>query len=157
MSCLRTYVQRIFHEFFVQHDCFKQLTHVSCFPSLSNTFSLVYNLPINRFTNEQPLQIIEFYYQNACSVKKIHARLFHFVVNLFDPLKRLFGLWWLIFAPNFLGWTLNYQHAYAECELKKISQLNRPVLMMTINYRFVAVRSSWASVTQQRGKFYGRI
>ena len=28
-----------------------------------------------------------------------------------------------------------------------------PVLMMTINYLFVAVRSNWISVTHQRGKF----
>ena len=27
---------------------------------------------MNRLTNEQRLQIIEFYYQNACSVKKVH-------------------------------------------------------------------------------------
>ena len=33
-----------------------------------------------------------------------------------------------------------------------MSQLYRPVIMMAINYRFVAVRSNWASVTQQRGK-----
>ena len=30
-----------------------------------------------------------------------------------------------------------HQHAYVECELKKILQLYRPVLMMTINYRFI--------------------
>ena len=33
---------------------------------------MVYNLTINRLINEQRLQIIEFYYQNACSVKKVH-------------------------------------------------------------------------------------
>ena len=48
----------------------KQLTHVSCFVSLSNIFSLVYILNMNRLSNEQRLQIIEFDYQNACSLKK---------------------------------------------------------------------------------------
>ena len=40
--------------------------------------------------------------------------------------------------------------------MKKISQLYRPVLMLTINYKFVAVRSNRASVVQQRGKSCGR-
>lgn len=30
---------------------------------------------MNRLTNEQRLQIIEFYYQNACSVKRVHRAL----------------------------------------------------------------------------------
>ena len=51
---------------------FKQLTHVSCFVLQSNIFSLIYNLIMNRLTNEQRLQIIEFYYRNACSVMKVH-------------------------------------------------------------------------------------
>ena len=38
-----------------------------------NIVSLVYNLNMNRLTNEQHQQIIEFYYQNACSVKKVHC------------------------------------------------------------------------------------
>ena len=63
--------------FFWQH-WLKQLTHVSCYISLSNIFSLVYNLTINRLTNEQRLQIIEFYYQNACSVKKVHRTILPF-------------------------------------------------------------------------------
>ena len=33
---------------------------------------------MNRLTNDQRLQIIEFYYQNACSVKKIHSALLPF-------------------------------------------------------------------------------
>ena len=45
---------------------------------------------------------------------------------------------------NLNFWTLNNQHAYVECELKKISYLYWPVLS--------AVRKNWASVTQQRGK-----
>ena len=54
---------------------FKQITHISCFVSMSNIFSLVYNLNINRLTNKQRFQIIEFYCQNACSVKKVHRAL----------------------------------------------------------------------------------
>ena len=52
--------------------------HVSRFVSLSNIFSLVNNLTMNRFTNEQRLQIIEFYYQNACSIEKVHSALIPF-------------------------------------------------------------------------------
>ena len=33
---------------------------------------------MNSLTNEQRLQIIEFYYQNACSVKKVHRALLPF-------------------------------------------------------------------------------
>ena len=33
---------------------------------------------MNRLTNEQRLQIIEFYYQNECSVKKVHRALLPF-------------------------------------------------------------------------------
>ena len=62
---------------FWQH-CFKQLTHVSCFVSLLNIFSLVNILSMNRLTNEKRLQIIEFYYQNACSVKENHRALLPF-------------------------------------------------------------------------------
>ena len=82
-------------------------------------------------------------------LRKFIARCFHFTVILIDTQKRLFGLLCLNFAPNLHYWTLNHQHAYSECELNKISQLYRPVLMMTINYRYVAVRSNWASVIQQ--------
>ena len=40
---------------------------------------------MNRLTNEQRLQIIEFYYQNACSVKKVHRALLPFY-GQFNPL-----------------------------------------------------------------------
>ena len=36
---------------------------------------MVHNLTRNHVTNEQGWQIIEFYYQNACSVKKVHRAL----------------------------------------------------------------------------------
>ena len=39
---------------------------------------MVYNLTINRLTNEQRLLIIEFYCQNACSVKKVNLALLPF-------------------------------------------------------------------------------
>ena len=48
------------------------------FFSLSNIFILVYNLTMNRLTNEQRLQTIEFYYQNPCSIKKVHRALLPF-------------------------------------------------------------------------------
>ena len=43
----------------------------SCNMLLSHMFSLVYNFIMNRLKNEQRLQIIEFYYQNSCSVKRV--------------------------------------------------------------------------------------
>ena len=36
------------------------------------------NLTMNRLTTEQRLHIIEFYYQNACSIKKVHHALLPF-------------------------------------------------------------------------------
>ena len=39
---------------------------------------MVYILTIYRLTNEQRLLIIEFYYQNECSVKKVHSALLRF-------------------------------------------------------------------------------
>ena len=43
---------------------------------------------MNRPTKEQCLQIIEFYYQNACFVKKDHSALLPFYVYFNDPLPR---------------------------------------------------------------------
>ena len=42
---------------------------------------------MNRLTNEQRLQIIEFYYQNACSVKKAHCALLQFYAQFNRPTK----------------------------------------------------------------------
>ena len=52
---------------------------------MTNAFSVVYNLSLNRLTNEQRLQIIEFYYENACSVKKFHRVLFPFYDQFSRP------------------------------------------------------------------------
>ena len=123
----------------------KLLTQVSYFVSLSNIISLVYNLTINRLTNEQRLQIIAFYYQKACSVKKVHRELLPFYSQFSRPTEAAIRAIVTNSTPNSTSnstpyshcWILNHQHAYVECELKKISQLYRPVLIMTINYRFV--------------------
>ena len=89
-------------------------------------------------------------------LRKFKARFFHFMVSLIDLLKLQF---WLLckISHHLHCWKLNLQHAYVECVLKKIPQPYRPVLMISINYRFVGVRSNRASVTQQCGKFCGRI
>ena len=50
-------------------------------------FSFVYNLTINRLTNEERLQIMEFYYQNACSAKKVHCALLPFNGQFNRPTK----------------------------------------------------------------------
>ena len=40
---------------------------------------------MNRLTKEQRLQIIEFYYQNACFLKKVYRVLFQFYGQLNRP------------------------------------------------------------------------
>ena len=42
---------------------------------------------MNRLTNEQRLQILEFYYQNACSVKQVHRALLPFYGQFNRPTK----------------------------------------------------------------------
>ena len=51
---------------------------------------------------------------------KFIARFVHFMVSLVDSLKRPFGQLWQNFASNLYCWTLNHQHAYVECDMKKI-------------------------------------
>ena len=99
----------------------------------------------NCYTNEQRLQIIKFHYQNACSVKKVHRTL----LPLYDQFSRPTAAAIRVIVTK----CRTKLNSYVEYELKKISQLNRPVLMMAINYLLITVRSNWATVTQQRGKF----
>ena len=75
--------------------------HVQCFGSLSNIFSLVYNLTMNRPTNEQRLQIIEFYYQNACFVKKVHRALLPFYDHFNRPTEAAIRTIVTIFRTKF--------------------------------------------------------
>ena len=63
----------------------QQFTHVSYFVSLSKISNLVCNLTMSRLTNEQRLQIIEFYYRNTCSLKKVHLALLPFCVQFNRP------------------------------------------------------------------------
>ena len=93
---------------------------------------------MNRLTNEQRLQIIEFYYQNACSVKKVHSALLPFYGQFNWPTEVAIRFIVTKFHSKFT--LLDNKPPTLTCvksELKKISQLFRPVLMMTINYRFV--------------------
>ena len=80
---------------------------------------------MNRLADQQCLQIIEFYYQNACSVKKVHRKLFPF----YGQFNRHTVATILAIVTKFRP---NHQHAYVECERKK---MYRPVLMMSINIR----------------------
>ena len=89
----------------------------------TNIFNLVYNLTTNRLTNEQRLQIIEFYNQNACSVKKVHRAHLPFYGQFNRPTEAAFRAIVTKFHTKFTLLTLNHQHAYVDCELKKISQL----------------------------------
>ena len=58
---------------------------------------------MNRLTNEQRLQFIEFYYQNVCSVKKVHHALLPFYVQFNRPTGAA-----IYYAPNLHCWTLNH-------------------------------------------------
>ena len=94
---------------------------------------------MNRLTNEQRLQVIEFYYQNACSVEKVHRALLPIYGQFNRPTEATIRSIVTKFRSKFtlLDITLlDHQHAYVESELKQISQLYRPVLIMTINYRW---------------------
>ena len=105
---------------------------------LSNIFGLVYNLTRNRLTNEQHWQIIEFYYQNACSVKKVHRALLPF-----------FGQFNRSTEAAIRAIVTKFRTKFTFLYIKPPTRLRRvrteQVLMMTLNYRFVAVRSNWAS------------
>ena len=61
-----------------------------------NIFSLIYNLTMNRLTNEQRLQIIKFYYQNTCSVKEVQEPLSFY--GQFNPPATV--RWYLSFLPK---------------------------------------------------------
>ena len=69
----------------LQH-CFWQITRELLLVSLWNLFSLVCNFIMNRLTNEQRLQIIEFYYQNAYSF-------IHFFIEKFCSATKLISGW----------------------------------------------------------------
>ena len=87
--------------------------HVSCFVSLSNIFSLVCNLTMNRLTNEQRLQIIEFYYEKACSVKKVNRALLPFYGQFNWPTEAAIRAIVTKFRTKFTLLDIKpYQHAY---------------------------------------------
>ena len=81
---------------------------------------------MNRLTNEQRLQIIEFYYQNACSVKKVHRVLLPFYGQFNRPTEATIPATVTKFRTKLDCCTLNHQHTFLESELKKISQLYWP-------------------------------
>ena len=72
--------------------------HVSCFVSLSKIFSLVYNLTMDGLTNEQRLQIIEFYYQY---VKKVLRALLPFQGQFNRPTEAAIGAIVINFRTKF--------------------------------------------------------
>ena len=97
------------------------------------------------------MQIIEFYYQNACSVKKVPRALLPFYGQFNRPTEAT--IWAIV---------IKFRTKFTLLDIKPPTRLRRVrteeiMLMMTINHRFVTVRSNWASVTQQRGKFCERI
>ena len=87
---------------------------------------------MNRLTNEQRLQIIEFYYQNACAAIRVIVTKFRTKFTLLD-----------IKPPT----------RVRRVRTKENIDTDRPVLIMTINYRFIAVSSNWTFVTRQKKNF----
>ena len=72
---------------------------------------------------------------SKCSVKKVHRALHPFYGQFNRPTEAAIRS-----IVTKFRWTLNQQHAYVECELKKISQLYRPVLMPIIDsWPFAAI------------------
>ena len=105
--------------------------------SLSNIFSLIYNLTINRLTNEQRLQIIEFYYQNVSSVKKVHRVLLPFILRAI---------------------VIVFRAKITLLDIKSPTRLRIAAVSAGVNDDHqLLIRSNWASVPLQRGKFCGRI
>ena len=92
------------------------------------------------------LAIIEFYYQNACSVKKIHRALlpFHGQFNRLTEVAIQATV--TKFRTKFTVLDIKPPTRLPRVRTEETDiELYRPVLMMTLNYRFVAVRSNWAS------------
>ena len=114
---------------------------------------MAYNLIIKRTTPANLWILVS----NARSVKKVHSALLPFNGQFNRPIEAAIRTIVTKFAPYLHCWTLNHQHAYIECELKKILQLYRPVLMIIINYRFIAVRSKWALLLNNVENFCWRI
>ena len=83
---IRLYKVCIFLLVSIWQHCFWQITRKSLLVSLWNLFSLVYNFIMNEPTNEQRLQIIEFYYHNSCSVK-------NFFIEKFCSATKLISGW----------------------------------------------------------------
>ena len=98
---------------------------------------------MNRFTNEQHMQIIEFYDQNTCSVKRVHCDLPSFYGQFNRPTEAT--IWTIVtkFRTKYTFLDIEpSKHLRTLRKEIKILQLYRPVLMMAINYRFVFVRSN---------------
>lgn len=73
-----TYINRDFLAIIFFGDIGKQFTHVSCFVSLSNIFSLLYNLTMNRLSNEH-FNLLNFL---TNSIKKVQFSKFYLIINV---------------------------------------------------------------------------
>ena len=102
-------------------------------------------------------QFIEFYYQSTCSIKKVHRALLPFYGQFNRPTEAAIRAIVTKFRTKFTLLDIKPPARLRRVRTEENIAAVRPVLMMSINYRFVVVRSNWASVTQQRGKFCGRI
>ena len=99
---------------------------------------------MNRLRHEQRLPIVEFYYQNACSVKKVLRALLPFYGQFNRPTEATIRAIVTKFRTRFTLLDIKPLICSRRVRTEKNIAADRAVLMMTINYRFVAVRSNWA-------------
>ena len=86
---------------------------------------------MNRLTNEQRLQIIEFQYQNACSVKKVHGALLPFYGQFNRTTEAAIVT---KFRTKFTLLDIKPPTGLRRVRIEEKKKPYRPVLMMTINY-----------------------
>ena len=102
---------------------------------------------MNRLTNEERLQIIEFYYQNECCVKIVHRALLPFYGQFNQPTEAVMTT----FRTKFT--LLDIKPPRIEENIAAASASVNDDHQLSISRR----SQHWASVTQQREKFCGRI
>ena len=86
---------------------------------------------MNRLTNEQRLQIIEHYYQNSCSVKKVNRAFFPFYGQFNRPTE---GAILAIVNKSRTKFTLLDIKLPTRLRRVRTAEYIAAVLMMTINY-----------------------
>ena len=92
---------------------------------------------MNRLKNEQRLKIFEFYYQSACSVKKVHRALLSFYGQFNWPTEAAIRAIVHKFLTKFTLFDIKPPTRSRRAGTEENIALYQPVSMMTINYRIV--------------------